>query len=386
MPKKKIKLCVVCAIDITFKVLLLAQIKAAQKAVYDVYGICTEGPNFDMLCQQGIKMYPVTIKRSISPFSDLRAFWKMYRFFKKERIDTVHTHTPKCSLLGQLAAKFAGVPIIVNTVHGFYFHDNMKPLAQRFYIMMEKLAAKCSTMILSQNPEDIETAVELGICKRQKIKYLGNGVDLTKFDPNRFDEVFKRSKREQINIPQDVVVVGIIGRLVREKGFIELFEAMQQVMAGNNKVRLMIIGPEEPEKADRISAATFVEYGIADRTIWLGYREDIPELLACCDIYALPSWREGFPRSAIEAAAMGLPVVATDIRGCRQVVDDGVNGLLVPLRDVVQLAPAIKKLVADKKLRERMGQAGYEKARLEFDEKKVCDIVLDTYRELLEGN
>lgn len=163
------KIAVVCAIDITLKILLLAQIKAAQKEGYIVHGICTEGPNTSFLLNNNIKVHPVTIKRSISPLSDLVALWKMYRYFKNERIDIVHTHTPKCSLLGQLAAKLAGVPIIINTVHGFYFHDHMKALTRKFYVTMERIAAKCSTIILSQNPEDIETAVKLRICKHDNI-------------------------------------------------------------------------------------------------------------------------------------------------------------------------------------------------------------------------
>lgn len=385
MPQKK-KLCIVCAIDITLKVLLLAQIKTAQKSGFKVYSVCTKGPNFDMLRGSGLKMFPVTIKRSINPLSDLAALWKMYRYFKREKIDIVHTHTPKCSLLGQLAAKLAKAPIVVNTVHGFYFHEYMKPRVRRFYIAMEWIAAKCSTMILSQNPEDIETAVELGICKRDKIKLLGNGTDLSKFDPAKFDDEFKRKKRAEIDVPSDAIVVGIIGRLAREKGYLELFEAMRNIMAKNEDVWLIIIGMEEPEKADRISPETFKQYGIENQTRWLGIRDDIDELLACCDIYTLPSWREGFPRSAIEAAAMSLPIVATNIRGCRQVVEDGVNGLLVSVGNSSALASAIKMLLDDEQLRLRMGRAGYEKARREFDERRVCDIVLNTYRELLKEN
>jgi glycosyltransferase involved in cell wall biosynthesis len=378
------KLAIVCAIDITLKILLLAQIKSAQKEGYIIHGICTKGPSLNFLQKNNIKMYPVTIKRSISPLSDLIALWKMYRYFKSESIDIVHTHTPKCSLLGQLAAKLAGVPIIINTVHGFYFHDNMKPFIRRFYVAIELIAAKCSTMLLSQNPEDIETAVELGICKRDKIKLLGNGVDLSKFDPGQFDTDFRTTKRAQIGLPNDAIVVGIIGRLVREKGFIELFKAMQKIMASNNQVWLLIIGPEDPEKTDGISPDTIRQYNIQENTQWLDYREDIPELLACCDIYTLPSWREGFPRSAIEAAAMGLPIVATNIRGCRQVVDDGLTGLLVPLHDINALIAGLEKLIYNKDLRDKMGQAGYKKARQAFDEQRVCYIVINTYRQLIE--
>lgn len=381
----EVKLAVVTAIDTTMSGLVFAQLKAAQKEGFIVHGICTKGDNYQKLINNGIVMYPVTIKRKISPFSDLKALWQMYRYFRREKITIVHTHTPKCSLLGQLAAKFAKVPIIINTIHGFYFHENMKAAKKWFYIAMEWIAARCSTMILSQNPEDIETAKKLRICKPNKIKLLGNGCNLDKFEPSRFNSNFKQQKRQQIGVPDNAIAIGIIGRLVREKGFLELFAAMKKIITENDNVWLIIIGPEEPQKTDSISGHTFKEYGIADRTIWLGRRkgDEIPELLACFDIYALPSWREGFPRSAIEATAMALPIVTTDIRGCRQVVTDGINGLLVPLKHIDKLKDALSTLIKDKKLRKKMGQAGYKKARAEFDESRVCQIVLDTYNSFL---
>ncbi|MHC4693942.1 MAG: glycosyltransferase family 4 protein [Planctomycetota bacterium] len=380
------KIAIVSAIDFTLRVLLTGQIKAIQHEGFEVHGVCSPGQDFQTLREMGVLMFSVTVKRSISPFSDLVALWRMYRYFKRQKISIVHTHTPKVSLLGQLAAKLAGVPIIVNTIHGFYFHEYMKPLVRRFYVAMEWIAARCSTIILCQNPEDIETAVKLGICKRNKIKLLGNGVDLSIFDPFKFDDEFKRKKRSEIGVPEEAVVVGIIGRLVKEKGYLELFKAMRDIMAKNKNVWLVIIGPEEPEKSDRISSDKLVEYNITSQTCWLGERYDVAELLACCDVYTLPSWREGFPRSAIEAAAMALPVVATNIRGCRQVVEDGLNGILVPVRNSTSLACAIKQLIGDEQLRLKMGKAGYEKSRREFDEQDVCKIVLDTYTQLLEKN
>ena len=378
----KTKVVVISAVDTTFKVLLIAQIKAALKAGYEVHGICSDGPHINFLEAHGIKMHTINIKRSISPFADLVALWKMYIYLKKEKVQIVHTHTPKCSLLGQLAAKFAGVPIIVNTIHGFYFHEYMKPMARKFYVAMEWIAARCSTLILSQNPEDIETAVNLGICKRSKIQLLGNGVDLDKFNPKRFDDKLKKERKFEIGVPADAIVVGIIARLVREKGYLELFEAFKSIIAKHDNVWLIIVGPEV-EKYDRISADKYKEYGIESRTLWLGRREDIPEILSCCDIYTLPSWREGFPRSAIEAAAMGLPIVVTDIRGCRQVVDDGVNGFLVSLRNVNEFKTALTTLICDEELRERMGKAGNIRAKREFDERNICQTVVNTYRDLI---
>ena len=282
MKYPKGKIAVVAAISGTLGKLLFAQIKSAQQAGFQVHGLCARGNDFDMLQKNGVLMYNLRIKRSISPFSDLVTIWDMYRYFRREKITIVHTHTPKAGLLGQLAAKLAGVPIIINTVHGYYFHENMKPLTRWFYIFMEWISARCSTMILSQNPEDVETAIKLGICKHNKIKLLGNGVDLFKFEPSRFDSDCRNKKRREIGLPEDAIVVGIIGRLVKEKGYLELYEAIKTLISTYDKVWLIIIGIKEPEKADRISHDAFVKYGIAHRTLWLGRRDDIPELHSYC--------------------------------------------------------------------------------------------------------
>ena len=379
----KPKIAVVTASDGTMVILLFAQLETARDCGYQVHGVCSVGEYFDKLEDAGIVMHPIEIKRKMTPFADMKVLFQMVRLFRRERFDIVHTHTPKCSLLGQLAAKIAGVPVVVNTVHGYYFHENMRPLKRWFYIAMEWIASRCSSVILSQNSEDIETAVKLHISRREKLVVLGNGVDLKKFDPQRFDQGFRDEKRREIGLPRDAVVIGIIARLVKEKGLIELCEAFKRIVAEAENVWLVVIGPEDKIKADVVSGNVFAEYGIEDRTIWLGIRDDIPELVSCMDIYALPSWREGFPRSAIEAASMGLPIVATNIRGCRQVVEDGQTGFLVPLKDSDQLAEKLLMLVKDESLRKRMGQAGFDKSRREFDERKVCDIVTGIYEKYL---
>ncbi|MFC1677024.1 glycosyltransferase family 4 protein [Planctomycetota bacterium] len=380
LPKK---LAVITTVDATMAGLVLAQIKAAQREGFSVYGLCAKGPYYKMLEDNEIFMRSLPFVRSITPLKDLIALWKLYRFFKHEQIDIVHTHTPKAALYGLLASKIAGVKLSVNTAHGLSFNENTKSLLRFCCLAYEHFAARLVDITLMQNPEDVETAKNLKIGRPEKIRYLGNGVDLQKFNPSKFDSDFVKAKKAELKIPQDALVIGIIGRIVREKGFLELFEAMKKLMPRYKKVWLVIIGPEQSGRNGGISGNTFKEFGIEDRTCWLGRRDDVAELLACFNIYAFPSWREGFPRSAIEAAAMGLPIVTTNIRGCRQVVEDGVNGILVPLRNVNALEAALTKIIEDENLRNEMGKKGYEKAQSDFDEKKVCKIVIDTYEELL---
>jgi glycosyltransferase involved in cell wall biosynthesis len=168
----------------------------------------------------------------------------------------------------------------------------------------------------------------------------------------------------------------MVGRMVAEKGLLELFDAARRL---DDRYVVAVIGPDDPAKPDALDRAT-VHAASEAGVRFLGMRDDVERLYHAMDLFVLPSWREGFPRAAMEAAASGLPVVATDVRGCRQVVDHGMTGLLVPVRDAAALAAAITALGDDPARRRRMGAAAAERARAEFDERRVVDIVLDTYR------
>jgi glycosyltransferase involved in cell wall biosynthesis len=171
--------------------------------------------------------------------------------------------------------------------------------------------------------------------------------------------------------------------LVWEKGYAAVFEAAARVREQLSQARFVVIGPSDPDKSDGLTETDLDRARQRAGVVFLGMRSDLTELYAAMDVYVLASHREGYPRSAMEAAAMGLPLVATDIRGCRQVVDDGVTGLLVPTRDADALADALANLVADAALRSRMGLAAGEKARQDFDQQRVIDITLDAYRHIL---
>jgi glycosyltransferase involved in cell wall biosynthesis len=372
----------IASIDTTLVVLLWAQLRAMRVAGYDSRCGSQPGPNRDWLEAQGVTFVPMDIRRAITPWADLKALWKLYRYLRRERITIVHTHTPKAALLGQLAARAARVPVIINTLHGFYFHDDMNRLARWLHIAMAWIGGRCATMTLSQNPEDIDTAVRLRICRPDRIRFLGNGIDLNRFNPDRFDAMHRRKLRSELGISDDTVLIGMVGRLVVDKGYIELFEAARELKNRGRNFHLVIIGPEEKNRAGRIAADEYNKYGIADRVTYIGPRSDVEEWMACMDVFVLPSWREGFPRSAIEAAAMGLAIVTTDVRGCRQVVTDGENGLLVPAKSPDALANAMDTLISDADMRDRMGSAGRDRAKVEYNENTICDRVMKTYAEM----
>lgn len=382
--KNKVKVCHVATRDRSIKFLLLDQLRSLQEDGYEIYVVCSSGKWVEEIKRRGMKVKTVRmIRKLFTPLSDLRAVIKMSLYFKNKGIQIVHTHTPKPGLLGQLAAKIAGVPIIVNTLHGFYFHNNMNPMARRFFILAEKVAAKCSDSILSQNSEDIETAIKEGICQQELIKYLGNGIDIQKFNPNKYSEGFIQSKKREVGIDLDSKIIGIVARFVKDKGFLELFESFRIVKEEFPNTILFVVGPTNMKKRGALSTDIVKNFGIESSVKFLGFREDVDELYTIMDLFVLPSHREGFPRSVMEASSMAKPVVATDIRGCREAVDDGETGILVPVNSPEKLAEAIIYLLENPRKAKRMGMKGREKAEREFDERAVFEKVKNEYNRLI---
>jgi glycosyltransferase involved in cell wall biosynthesis len=368
--------------DISLALLLGPQLKAYGAAGYEVVGVSASGPFVAELTAAGIRHVALPhATRSLSPASDARAAGELYRMLCRLKPDIVHTHNPKPGIYGRLAARAAGVPIVVNTVHGLYASRG-ESLARRSAVYaLERLAATCSDAELVQNPEDLETLAALRV-PPSRLHLLGNGIDVGRF---RLDGAAAKSRqrlRAEWKIASDEIVVGAVGRLVWEKGYAEIFKAIRLLRTRLPKARFVIAGPAEPGKADAVSA-TAVAQAERDGVVFLGYRADVDDLYAALDVYVLASYREGFPRSAMEAAAMGLPIVATNIRGCRQVVDDGLTGLLVPPKDASALAGAIERLARQPELRASMSRAAVVKAREEFDERRVIDLTLALYARLL---
>jgi glycosyltransferase involved in cell wall biosynthesis len=373
----------ITTVDLSLRYLLPNQLHSLLQAGYMVSGISSPGLDVPAIEAAGIRHIPVPMTRNFTPLSDLASLWRLYCAMRRERFTIVHTHTPKPGLLGQLAARLAGVPVVINTLHGFYFHDRMSPFWRRFYVTLEKIAARCSDVILSQNSEDIQTAIREGICPPEKIKHLGNGIDVQSFDRNRLNSQALAQTRRELGLPPGGPVVGFVGRLVKEKGILELLQAARIVWQQIPPVRFLIVGPIDNEKPDALTPEIVNDYGLAEAFIFTGMRQDMPELYALMNVFVLPSHREGFPRSPMEASAMGVPCVVTDIRGCREAVEHGRNGLLVPLGDVQALADAILELLTDREKARRMGAEGRRMALERFDERLVFEKVKAEYARLL---
>ena len=368
--------------DMSLALLLGPQLRAFSAAGYEVIGMSAPGDWVGRLEADGIRHVPLRhATRAVAPAHDARALGELRGLFRSLRPDIVHTHNPKPGVYGRLAARAAHVPVIVNTVHGLYATPEDRWARRAVVYTLERLAARCSHAELVQNPEDVEVLARLGI-PRPKLHLLGNGIDLARFDPSRVSQEHTAALRAEMGAGPDDVVCGLVGRLVWEKGYREVFAAAARLRVTVPHVRIVVVGPHDSDKADAITDAD-LDRARRDGVTFLGLRHDVEALYAAMDVYVLASHREGFPRSAMEAAAMGVPVVATRIRGCRQVVDDGRTGRLVPVRDAGALADAIAALATDSGLRETLGAAARAKAQREFDQQRVIDTTLAVYESLL---
>lgn len=370
----------IATVDFTHRFLLLGQLRRLRDEGFDVAAISAPGPFTDDLEAEGIRYieWPHAT-RSWNPTADVRAFLELIGILRGTRFHVVHTHDPKSGVMGRLAARIARVRVVVNTVHGFYAPRD--GLFRRLPLLtLEWIARRFSDLELYETREDLAWARRRRLAKSGRAQFLGNGVDLSTFDPSAISTARLANIRKEFGIPAAAQVVGSIGRLEVEKGCREFFTVAREIRREMPEVRFLMVGDLDLARANAIRRSEMS--AASSDVIFTGWRRDVPHLLALMDVFVLASWRDGLLRSAIEAAAMGKPLILTDIRGCRELVRDGVEGLLVPPRDARRLARAIAELLRNPGLRQRLGVAAKRRAALLFDERHVAERVAGAYREL----
>lgn len=322
------------------------------------------------------------VRRSLNPLREVTLLMWLVRFLRRERPDLVHGFTIKCAVYGSLSSRLAGVAVRVNAVAGmgYVFSSRdvkavvLRPLVRR--VMRMAFGGKRSMLIL-QNPDDLALFRTANIVDERAIRVIkGSGVNISRFKP--------RSEEAEPLEAQPLRVV-LAGRLLWDKGIAEYVEAARILKAEGRSVRCILAGtpdPGNPAAVDENLLRGWVRDGLVE---WLGHVSDMPVLFAETDVAVLPSYREGLPKSMIEAAACALPLIITDAPGCREVVGiDGEEGLVVPVRDGRALADAIRRLDDDRALARKLGEAARQKALREFDEQIIIERTLAVYREVLE--
>jgi glycosyltransferase involved in cell wall biosynthesis len=345
-------------IDASLFFLLRTELEEALAAGHDVIGLSAPGPCVDGLERLGVRHVPVdSLTRAWRPGSDLRAAWELSRAIKNLRPDVLHTHTPKAGVLGRIVGRWCRVPIIVNTCHGLPVTVDDRWSKRLAVKAIEGFAAQFSDVELFLNGEDFTSMARF--VKRRQPTVVGNGTDLERF---RFDEQGRVRIRAELGLRPHDVLVGAVGRRVAEKGMYEFAEAARRLAS---QAHFVWVGPQDPDKPDAVGHDL-------EGVRFLGERLDMPDVYSALDVFVLPSYREGFPRSAMEAAACGRPMVLTDIRGSREIGSDGVEAVFVPARRADELAGAIEALIADEARRNRLGEAARERAAVHFDQREMA--------------
>lgn len=380
--KTDMKVCQLCAVDFTLKHLLLPLVDGMQQKGWNITSVCSDGKYIAELRQQGYKHFPISISRNIFDLtSHVRTVWLLYKLFRRERFDVLHVHTPIAALLGRIAGRLAKTPLIIYTAHGFYFHDEMPKLTYRFYVLLEKLSGRWTDLLFTQSSEDMLVAVTEGIVDKNHVVDIGNGVNAELFSPA--DDARRARVRMTLGIPEDACVVGVVSRLVREKGLVEFLEAAVELGKSFPKVHFLLVGERlsSDHNASIARELQIAQKQLGSRLVAVGYRADVADLLGAMDIFCLPSYREGMPRSIIEAMMMALPVVATNIRGSREEVVAERTGLLVPVRSSTAIVQALGRLITKPELARQMGQLGRQRALELYDERRIVARQIDIISE-----
>ena len=354
---------------------------ALKDAGHDVLLISPPGPYGEKLRALGLRWQPVPRdRRCRNPLRGARLVAWLGALGRRERPDLVHGFTIKCAVYGSLAARLAGVPARVNAVAGMGYVFTSRDLKARLLrpvvrtLMHAALDGKRARLVL-QNPDDVALFEQAAFVATSRIRLIpGSGVDCSRFQP-----------AAKVRKPDEPLRVLLPARLLWDKGVAEFVAAARQLKAQGRALRFQLAGDPDPGNPAAVADATLREWVDEGVVEWLGHVDDMPALFQSVDMVVLPSYREGLPKGLIEAAACGLPLITTDVPGCREVVTDGVDGLRVPVRDAGALAAAIARVQDDESLARRLGDAARAKALREFDERIVVNATLAVYRELLDS-
>ena len=378
------KLIRITTVPVSLENLLEGQLNFMQRE-YEVIAISAEKERLRKLGKKlGVRTHPVEMTREITPHKDISSLWELYRFFKKEKPLIVHTHTPKAGVAGMLAAKLAGVPLRLHTLAGLPLLEARGP-KRKLLEMVEKITFSCATKVYPNSKRIHDYVLKNNFAPADKLKVLGrgssNGIDTAFFDPQKFDRFQKADLRRELNISEDDLVFVFVGRLVRDKGINELVMAFQRIHKKHSKTKLLLVGPFE-EALDPLKAETVNFIRDSKNIIAVGYKDDVRPFLAISDVLTFPSYREGFPNVVMQAGAMGLPAIVSDINGCNEIIIEGENGTIVPAKQTDALHEAMEKMFLDEPWRRYLAQNARRTIQENYERSEMWQALLSEYKTL----
>lgn len=352
---------------------------------YEVTAISAEKERLEKYGRENkVKTFWLEMTRAITPAKDLEAVWKLYKFLKREKPLIVHTHTPKAGIVGMLAAKLAGIPIRLHTVAGLPLMET-QGVKRKILDGVEKLTYSLATKVYPNSKGLHQIILNEGYAPSSKLKILGkgssNGIDTSYFDPSKYSIEQKQEFKLKYKISiQDLVFI-FIGRLVSEKGINELVLAFSRLNAQKPDTTLVLVGPFE-EELDPLTPDTLRIIQDHEKIFTTGFKNDVRPYLAISDVLVFPSYREGFPNVVMQAGAMNLPSIVSNINGCNEIISEGINGIIIPSKNEESLFNAMLKLAENKEFRLKLSQSARKEIVTNYERLEFWKLLLQEYQTL----
>ena len=351
---------------------------------FEVVGLSSPGADLEEVHKnEGIRVEAIEMSRQITPVQDLISLWKVYRFLKKEKPQIVHTHTPKAGIIGMLAARLAGVPHRLHTVAGLPLME-AKGTKRKLLDFVEKRTYRCATRVYPNSRGLYDFILQEKYTSSAKLKVIGegssNGIDTAYFSAEQISEEEKENLKRELGISKEDFVFVFVGRLVGDKGINELVSAFSELRTQNPK--LLLVGPLESE-LDPLKEETLQAIQTHPNILATGFQGDVRPYLAISDCLVFPSYREGFPNVVMQAGAMGLPSIVSDINGCNEIIQNGENGWIVPVKDANSIKTAMQRMISDRKYCLTLKQNARKMIAERYEQNRVWEALLEEYRKVL---
>jgi len=373
------KICFVAAIELSIRVFMAGHLKRLSNEYSITVAVNTDNTGFLKPYGLDVKVFPVRILRRPAPASDVLALLRLYRFFRREGFDAVHSITPKAGLLSMFAAYLAGVPVRVHTFTGQVW-ATAKGAKRWFLKSMDKLIARCATHVLADSRSQLDFIISEGVVWGEKASVIGNGsicgVDSERFRP---DPETRKMVREQLSIPEDSILFLFLGRLTFDKGLLDLAGAFAKVCRSAGNTHLLVAGPDEEGIKEKMLSLCSEH---PDRIHFYDFTDAPERFMAAADVFCMPSYREGFGIVVIEAGAAGVSSIGTRIYGVVDAIEDNVTGYLYGPGNIEELAEKMLKMIDEPSRRVEMGGRARERAIGLFSKEIVADAFLSFYRSL----
>lgn len=385
------KLIRITTVPLSLKVLLKGQLRFMASNGFDVKGVSSEGEELREVHEnEGIAVEAITMSRKITPFQDLKSLWEMWNFLRKEKPQIVHTHTPKAGIIGMLAARLAGVPHRLHTVAGLPLME-ATGTKRKILNFVERLTYSSATRVYPNSKGLYDFILQNNFTQSNKLKIIANGssngIDTTFFSPDQVTEIERVTLREKLNIQPDDFVFVFVGRIVSDKGINELIKAFSELQTVENKpagIKLLLVGGLEND-LDPLNPETLAEINQNKDIISVGFQQDVRSFFAIADALVFPSYREGFPNVVMQAGAMGLPSIVSDINGCNEIIIEGENGLIIPSKNVEKLKEKMLTLAKDKNLYTKLKGNSRRMIENRYEQSVVWNALLEEYEGLLQS-